>query len=404
MRLPAPDSRFERLDTALNSAPLITEQRPEGRSFLPDAVKAAGCLLIVMHHLAFYGPMSDVVFESWPLFIDGWREYGRLAVQAFLVCSGFLTAASLSRQTLLAWPQALKLAWRRYARLSIPLLAALTVTVLVTEALRPVFDFPSLSATPSWEVALAHVFLLQQVLDMESLSAGIWYVAIDFQLYLITLLTLLVISALVRRHPGLRASALRWQIWLGLAVVSLVRWNLNTDLDNYGIYFFGAYGLGLLAHRVRQSRIAIKGWTVLWALGLLALWVDPRWRIATAWGCALLLAAAPERWFTAEGVSRAIRWGVHKLSAVSYSVFLIHYAVSLLVSAVVTTLWPDDLWANALGMLLALVLAVWVGAGMYRLTEVQPRGVLRWVSWAGIFMLSVALAIGMSQALGTPAA
>ncbi len=342
--------------------------------------------------------MSDVVFASWPLFIDGWREYGRLAVQAFLVCSGFLTAASLRSQHLLGLPQALKLAWRRYERLTIPLLAALAVTVLVTEVLRPAFDFPSLSATPTWDVALAHVFLLQQVLDMESLSAGIWYVAIDLQLYLITLLTLLVVNGLVRRNPGLRASALRWQLWLGLTVVSLVRWNLNVDLDHYGVYFFGAYGLGLLAHRARQSRIVFKGWAVLWALGLLALWVDPRWRITTAWGCALLLAAAPERFFNAEGVSRAVRWGVQKLSTVSYSVFLIHYAVSLLVSALVTTVWPDDLLANALGMLMALVLAVLVGAGLYRLTEDQPRDLLRWGTWVGIFMLSVALAMWLGPA------
>ena len=31
-----------------------------------DAIKAVGCLLIVLHHMAFYGPMSDVVAKAWP--------------------------------------------------------------------------------------------------------------------------------------------------------------------------------------------------------------------------------------------------------------------------------------------------------------------------------------------------
>jgi peptidoglycan/LPS O-acetylase OafA/YrhL len=373
-------------------------QRPSGRSFLPDALKAAGCVLIVLHHLAFYGPMSDVVLQSWPRLIEWLHDHGRLAVQVFLVCSGFLTATSLRTQRMLDWRDALRLVWRRYVRLALPLLAALSATVVLTESIRPHFDFPSLSATPDWDSAWAHVFFLQQVLDMESLSAGIWYVAIDFQLYLITLLTLLVVTWVVRRHPGLRASALRWQIWLGLTVVSLVRWNLNADLDHYGVYFFGAYGLGLLAQRARQSRIALKGWAVLLVLGLLALWVDPRWRITTAWGCALLLAAAPERWFSAQGVSRMLRWSVQKLSTVSYSVFLIHYAVSLLVSALVTTWWPEDVLVNALGMALSLVLSVLAGVGLFRMTEEPSRNVRRWAGWVAVFMASVALAMEMASA------
>jgi len=49
-------------DTVSNTS----TERPEGRSFLLDLLKAAGCVLIVLHHLAFYGPMSDVVAGQWP--------------------------------------------------------------------------------------------------------------------------------------------------------------------------------------------------------------------------------------------------------------------------------------------------------------------------------------------------
>jgi len=55
---------------------------------LIDAFKAAGCLLIVLHHLAFYGPMSDVVATAWPGTVNWLYDHGRLAVQFFLVCAG----------------------------------------------------------------------------------------------------------------------------------------------------------------------------------------------------------------------------------------------------------------------------------------------------------------------------
>jgi len=85
----------------LSTLALSTEQRPSGRSFLLDLLKALACLLIVLHHLAFYGPMSDVVFLDWPRLINELYDHGRLAVQVFLVCSGFLTAASLQKSK--AW-------------------------------------------------------------------------------------------------------------------------------------------------------------------------------------------------------------------------------------------------------------------------------------------------------------
>lgn len=374
------------------------QERPSGRSFLLDLLKAVGCILIVLHHLAFYGPMSDVVLRAWPAVIDWLSEYGRLAVQLFLVCSGYLTAASLASQPGLSGQRLLQLAGRRYLRLSIPLMGALSAAVLVTEWIRPEFDHPSLSATPDWLQTVAHVFFLQHLADMEALSAGVWYVAIDFQLYLITLLALWGVSLWSRWHPLWRPDVLRVQVMFGLTLLSLVRWNLNHDLDLYGVYFFGAYGLGWLAHRARQSRIPPKGWTVLLFMGLLALWVDPRWRIFTAWAVALLLAAAPQRWLTPQAVQGWFRLSVSELSRISYSVFLIHYAVSLAVSAWITQVWPESVTWNAVGMLVALALSVLSGLGLSQLTEKKRQGFVQWLLWAVLFMASTGLAMHWANA------
>ena len=378
----------------------LNPERPAGRSFLLDLLKAIGCVLIVLHHLAFYGPMSDVVAERWPAAIDWLVEHGRLAVQLFLVCSGYLTAAAFARRPALAAPDLVRLAWRRYLRLAVPLLVALGATVLVTEWIRPGFDHPSLSAVPDWPQVVAHVFFLQHLMDMEALSAGVWYVAIDFQLYLLMLLVLWGVSLWQRWHPQWRADALRTQVMLVLTVLSLLNWNLNSELDLFGLYFFGSYGLGWLAWRARQSRLPPKGWAILLALGCLALWVDPRWRIATAWAVALLLAVAPQAWLHSVRVLGRWQSAVSGLARISYSVFVIHFAVSLLVNAAVTRLWPQSLALNAAGMLLALALSVLAGALLSRWTEQKSQDWRHWLWGVGVFMASAGLAMHWGRVSG----
>jgi peptidoglycan/LPS O-acetylase OafA/YrhL len=397
---------FERLDCALNPALPTLQQRPSGRSFLIDAIKATGCLLIVLHHMAFYGPMSDVAALAWPALLSWLYDHGRLAVQCFLVCAGFLTAGSLARFEDLDLSEALKLAWQRYLRLAVPLLAALSFTVVVSEWLRPDFDHASLSATPDWGQALAHMVLLQHVLDMEALSAGIWYVAIDFQLYAMTLLSLMVVKACRSAQAVHSAQTLRWGLWLGLTCASLWWWNLDTELDNHGVYFFGSYGLGLLAWEARrratsgQANADLQRWAalaLLCILGAVAWWLEPRWRIVTAWSVACLLVGAPATWFKSEAVhSSPWQQGVQWLSTVSYSVFLIHFGVGLIVNALVTALWPDVLWANTLGMVASLLLSLLCGSVLYRWVESRTPTLWRWWLWAGVFKASVALALFMN--------
>jgi peptidoglycan/LPS O-acetylase OafA/YrhL len=383
---------------------------------LIDAIKAAGCVLIVLHHLSFYGPMSDVVAKAWPGVVNWLYDHGRLAVQFFLVCAGFLTAGSLARYATLDLSEALKLTWQRYLRLVIPLLAALSFTVLVSEWVRPGFEHASLSAPPDWGQALAHVALLQHVLDLEALSAGIWYVAIDLQLYAMALGCLVLLKAWPRAQtapgsvPGADGrdwgDARRWALWCVLVCASLWWWNLDADLDDLGVYFWGSYGLGLLAGEARQqaawgragaqARLWMMG-VMLVLVGCVAWWLEPRSRIAVAWGVAALLVAAPEAWFKGEAIGSS-RWraAVQWLSGVSYSVFLSHFGVSLAVNAAVTAYWPDALWANALGMLLALLLSLLLGSWLHGLVERQPPTVWRWWFWVGAFKASVALALLMN--------
>lgn len=367
-----------------------------GRAWLLDVFKALGCVLIVAHHLAFYGPMSDVMMQVCPGLIEWLYDRARLAVQMFLVCGGFLTAASMSKMQGLTVQGGLALLWRRYLRLALPFLAALSAAVLVSEIIRPWFDHPSLSALPTWPQAWAHVALSQHLLNMEALSAGVWYVAMDFQLYATALVVFYLAQKLATRSEAVPA-VWRQRLWFLLTAGSLLWWSGNESLDDYVVYFCGSYGLGFLAYKSRDIGFSRKTWLLVMVLGVLSWRLDPHWRLATALFVAALLARAPHTWLQAPSSHalwvRAVQW----LSQRSYSIFVIHFAVSLVVNAVVTFWWPEQLWPNGLGMLASWALSLGAGAVVFRQIEMPVPTLKRWVTWVAVFMASVAVAMQLHR-------
>lgn len=324
------------------------------------------CLLIVCHHLAFYGPMSAAVQPLMPGVMFWLAEYARMAVQIFLVLGGYFAAAALAPQGLGRPAQFWPALGKRYVRLCIPYCAALVCAIVVNDTVRSLgFVHDSVSDTPSVDSLIAHVLLLHSLGDWESLSAGIWYVAIDFQLYALCLLWFW----LCRRYGAHRGIAQAGLV-LGTAA-SLWLWNLDSDLDMWALYFLGAYGLGSMAWWAThsESRAQRTLWVVLIALlGAVALWLEWRERIALATVTAGVLAIGGNlRWPPA---LRSLEW--RPLSWVgerSYSIFLIHFPMSLLVNAEFTRHWPGNAAANAVGLLLAVALSVTAGAVMYEWTE-----------------------------------
>ena len=364
------------------------------RAWLLEAFKGLGCLFIVLHHLAFYGPMADVAAQAWPASVGWLNEHGRLAVQVFLVCGGFLTAQSLSKQANFSVSQLGSLVRKRYLRLAIPLLAALSLTVLVTELLRPIFDHDSLSPPPEFWQTLAHVFFLQHLGGMDGLSAGVWYVAVDLQLYVSALLLMLMAQQVHARWPQWPLKAWLGTFWWVLVAGSLWWWNRHPELEDLNLYFLGAYGLGWLAHAVRHAHAPPMGVWAIVLLGAVAWWLEPRWRVATAWGVAICLACAPQAvWMGTGQTVSAWRQGMAWLSRVSYSVFVVHFAVSLVVNAVVTQGWPADVWVNALGMLAALLLSLLAGAWLYEWVEMPAATGRRWWVWTEVFIASTLLSM-----------
>lgn len=356
---------------------------------LLDAMKGIGCIAIVLHHLAVYGPMSDVVRADFPAMISGLELYARLAVQMFFVLAGFLVAAQLAPEgqplklALLSsspaapsartTPSAFKLILKRYRRLATPFLFAIACAILITALIRPWFIHDSLSAPPSLTQLVLHALLLHDLAGVEALSAGVWYVAIDFQLFMLTVL-LTALSA--RAAPNWR-----WvfpAVIIGLAAGSLWLVNRHNQYEDYAPYFFGAYALGMLAYwSTRKGRGSVLLLTIA-TLGSVALWLQYRNPIVVALATAVVVAIAGQRgWLALWPRSGLLTW----LGQRSYSIFLIHYGFCIGVNALWARWFPTGLMMNALGMLLAVMISVGAGALLYRYVESQPNALGRnWIT------------------------
>jgi peptidoglycan/LPS O-acetylase OafA/YrhL len=346
-----------------------------------DLLKAVGCQLIVLHHLAFYGPMSDA---AWPLaadLFDGLSDYGRWAVQVFLVVGGYLAARSLAPDGRWHPPSPPgRLLAERYLRLALPLAAVLIVAVAASALARSLMIHPSISAPPTAGQVLAHLALLQDLLGVEALSAGLWYVAIDFQLYALLLLVLVTAAALDRRLRRTQPVGW-WLVGTGVAVSALAvnRW---PAWDIVAPYFFAAYGLGVLAAWAGADRSARPVFGLaLGAVGI-ALAIDWRGRLALAAGVAILLALAAA---TPPTRPAALAWRgsavVAWLGSRSYAIFLVHFPVCLVVNALFTRFVPVEPWPQAIGIVVAWAASLFAGAAFHRGVEAPA---MRWVSaWRG---------------------
>jgi peptidoglycan/LPS O-acetylase OafA/YrhL len=183
------------------------------RSLLVDGLKILAAQLIVLHHIVLYAPMADLLSPAWPSAAAFLVDEARFVVQIFLVIGGFLAAQGLARRRH-SLPRSLL---ARYLRL-VPMLAVALLAVLAASALLPRGGWPDwVTPWPTVGAFVAHLLLLQDLLHLPSLSAGAWYVSIDFQLY-----ALLAIGATAWHRSDVRpvwGTALPWAVAL-LAVAS----------------------------------------------------------------------------------------------------------------------------------------------------------------------------------------
>lgn len=363
---------------------------PTPRSVFIDGLKALASLLIVAHHLAFYGPMAHTAGRLAPEFFEFLARDARMVVQIFLVIGGFMAARTLAPKGRLLTEQPWATLGQRAARLVVPYWFALGLTIIASHLASLFMDHPSISPPPGLLDLALNLLLLSQIAGRESLSAGAWYVAIDLQLFALTLAILGLAQG--ARHIGWTPRAQRW-LGLGLlstlTVAALFVFNLDAELDAWALYFMGAYGLGMAAwwfSQPGQSRSWFVATLLVASLALSWAWRD---RLVVA----LLTAAALFVW-RRHSDRAAARVGarpppvsasgpiarlIATLGTRSYALFLVHFPVCLVVNSLFTVFAPPSPVAQLVGVVTALAASLvaarffydWVEAPVLALTKLK---------------------------------
>ncbi|WP_353432720.1 acyltransferase family protein [Polynucleobacter sp. MWH-UH23A] len=349
---------------------------------LIDFLKTFAALTIILHHFSSYGQIAEDARLLLPGFMTWLFEYGRYAVQIFLVMGGYLAAQSLTRASNLKNPQTvLKTIFNRYLRLFAPYVVALIVTIICAWLARFWVQDEFVGESETMGQFLAHLFFLQGILGLDSISAGVWYVAIDWQLYAI-------LAIMLSMFPGFRS--LMWILAM-LCVSSLLFFNRSGAYENYFIYFIGAYGLGVLAQLCKNypdplvNRIAklffiaigiiivISSFHQLWIRNILA------YAVAIAlviWGDWAYKDHDKKQRRGHESrihkIVNAILWGSKR----SYCAFLIHFSFVLLANTLYIAWGMSHRHEGvmAIALMLVSIAASWAAANfLYRWVEVPSR-------------------------------
>jgi len=323
---------------------------------LIDALKAIAAVLVLLNHFSSYGPLAATAREAFPAVIDWFYGYGRMAVQVFLVIAGFLAARGLSPQGEALAGSPLPLLWKRYLRLVVPYLAAIGLAIAAAAIAAHWMDDEAIPDRATFKQWLAHALLLQGLLGFESLSAGVWYIAIDFQLF--ALMALLLWGGRIKRVAP--------AVVLAVAGASLFWFNRDASWDNWALYFFASYGLGAAAWWASERRQMSCWLGVIATVAIAALIVDFRLRIALALGVALLLGFGRRTGFLEQWpYVRPLAF----LGQISYSVFLVHFPVLLLANGLYALLDLSSTASAITGLLLAISASIVAATYFYRWIE-----------------------------------
>jgi peptidoglycan/LPS O-acetylase OafA/YrhL len=258
--------------------------------------------------------------------------------------------------------------WQKYLRLVIPYLGAITLAIAASFVASRLMQHHSISAMPDVPQLLSHLFFLQNILGYESLSAGLWYVAIDFQLFAVCAFLVFLVEKLSPASWSYRSTRLiSLSIFSGLTIASVMYFNLYDVYDIWFFYFFASYGLGLLAACLARSQSHHVLILSVVAVTIFSLYYQEfRERLLIALLTAFLLFSSYQ-----SSWSKSRLWNnpLRKIGEMSYSIFLVHFPVSLVVSGIWANLYPSDAWMNVFGMGLSALLSLLLAIPFYKYLE-----------------------------------
>jgi peptidoglycan/LPS O-acetylase OafA/YrhL len=367
-------------------APVPAAPAAGGRLDFLDGIRALAALFVVVHHmyLAVYAGFPE---NNGPAFLAP-LLYGHFGVAVFIVVSGFSLGLAPAKR---GWQLGQGGYWtfmrRRAWRIIPPYWAALAVSVAAVA----VMGIRTHEAV-SWKGVATHFLLVQDLVEGRTPNGAFWSIAVEWQLYWIFPLLLLL-----RRLWGpvvLTALAVAGVVAVGVAgdhsgstvVVKLLA--VSPQLG--ALFVFGLVAAAVTTRSGDSGAGRWWGWAALGALGSAVAacalfgtqraagdlyWLDLVLGAAMACCLAFVVRAAGCR------TRRAFEWRpLQRIGRFSYSLYLVH--APLLLLAWVYAVDPLDVSSGVkLALMLGLVLPaiVAVSHGFFLMVE---RPFLEHRSWA----------------------
>lgn len=296
-------------------------------------------------------------------------QYGGAGVEIFFVVSGFAIAYSLRNVATDGFGLG-RFMLRRAIRLDPPYWAGMVLIGMVV-AIRARATHEAIVLPPPGKV-LAHLFYLQDILGLGQFNVVFWTLCLEFQLYLVFAVMMRSLSAMSyaprESNSGIGAAADKFG-WLMVAgffsslVLSHSVWPMPSA---WFVPFFYLFLSGSIAAWRVLGRISNRLFQLcLLAMGL-ALLLKPEWPRVVGFLTAGLLYVAIRR----DGLHRWLKAPVAQaLGRISYSIYLVHAPLAVLVLGLRTRLAPDSKVVSLLCLAGVYLATLVLASLLYRFVE-----------------------------------
>lgn len=165
-----------------------------------DAMRGIAALLVVFYHL--FGNLNGYkthVYEWMPAILGTFFSNGHLGVPIFFIISGYVISYSIGTGTV-DFRFALNFALRRAIRLDPPYWVTISIAMSFTYVSYHLFPDIGVRDLPSFQKLIAHTLYLQDLLGYGNIVPVFWTLCLEFQFYIVFMLTTLIGQYLIRRQ------------------------------------------------------------------------------------------------------------------------------------------------------------------------------------------------------------
>jgi len=301
-----------------------------------DGLRGIAALGIVIFHIWWYEPQPKPAIETVHWTVEAAVMRTRGGVQILLVISGFVIAYTL-RHVWFTRKEATLFLTRRLVRL-VPAYWTAIALVLLVDALCT--GLAGLSSPIEGESTLlrtlAHMVFLQDITGQDALSAGMWTLCIEMQFYVVAIIGWGLAQRLFTRPVASEPRPSGWalfSVFAPPALVSLFYWRLLDSTSVWVTHFFWMFFLGMVTWWALDRSLSSSTFAVVVAIAVAELFFNVEWRkynsVALGTAVAIYLAGRLDR------LHIWLNWSpLQYLGRVSYSLYLIHFPVCHLVTAI----------------------------------------------------------------------